>query len=68
MLEARAGGANAVYKFVRFRVEVSQQRLLKDGLPVSLAPKEFDTLKLVERHGRLVTNRNCRTASGPERS
>ncbi len=56
VLEARARAATAVYEFGGLRLEVSEQRLLKDGLPVSLAPKEFDTLKLlVERHGHLVT-------------
>ena len=56
VLEASARAATAVYEFGGFRLEVGEQRLLKDGLPVSLAPKEFDTLKLLlERHGRLVS-------------
>jgi DNA-binding winged helix-turn-helix (wHTH) protein len=56
VLEANARAATAVYEFAGFRLEVGEQRLLKDGRPVSLAPKEFDTLKLlVERHGRLVS-------------
>jgi len=56
VMEATAHAATAVYEFEGFRLEIAEQRLLKDGLSVALAPKEFDTLALlVERHGRLVT-------------
>ena len=56
LLQATGRAAGAVYEFGSFRLEVGEQRLLKDGTVVSLAPKEFETLRLlVERHGRLVT-------------
>lgn len=56
LLEARARTGGAIYEFGCFRLEAAEQRLLRDGVPVPLAPREFDTLKLlVERHGRLVT-------------
>jgi DNA-binding winged helix-turn-helix (wHTH) protein len=56
LLQATGRTASAVYEFGSFRLEISEQRLLRDGAAVSLAPKEFETLRLlVERHGRLVT-------------
>lgn len=43
------------YRFGPFVLDVQERRLLRDGHPVSLTPKVFDTLVyLVERHGRLV--------------
>jgi pimeloyl-ACP methyl ester carboxylesterase/DNA-binding winged helix-turn-helix (wHTH) protein len=43
------------YEFGPFRIEVAQRRLLRDGRPVPLRTKLFDTLlALVENHGRLV--------------
>src|SRR5262245_33015832 len=45
----------AVYEFGPYRLEVGERRLLKDGHPVPLRAKVFETLRvLVERHGRLV--------------
>lgn len=56
LLEATGRATAAVYEFGSFRLEVNQQRLLRAGKPVRLAPKEFETLRLlVERHGHLVT-------------
>lgn len=44
-----------IYEFNGFRLEVAQQRLLYDGLPVPLKPKILDLLLyLVERRGQLV--------------
>jgi hypothetical protein len=40
------------YAFGPFRLEVSERRLLRDGEPMPLAPKMFDTL--VENSDRLV--------------
>lgn len=58
LLEATGRSRGAAYQFDRFRLEVGEQRLLCDGVPVRLAPKEFETLQvLVERHGRLVSKR-----------
>jgi DNA-binding winged helix-turn-helix (wHTH) protein/tetratricopeptide (TPR) repeat protein len=48
-------GNDAVYEFGRFRLEVAERRLLRDGQPVELRAKVFDTLRvLVENHGHLV--------------
>jgi DNA-binding winged helix-turn-helix (wHTH) protein len=54
VLEARR--VAHVYAFGPFRLDVQDQRVTRDGVPVSLPPKEFETLRcLVEAHGRLVT-------------
>ncbi|HEV8579347.1 MAG TPA: winged helix-turn-helix domain-containing protein [Thermoanaerobaculia bacterium] len=43
------------YAFGAFRLQPDEQRLLRDGEPVPLPPRVFDTLvALVERRGRLV--------------
>jgi pimeloyl-ACP methyl ester carboxylesterase/DNA-binding winged helix-turn-helix (wHTH) protein len=43
------------YEFGSFRIEVAERRLLREGRPVPLRAKLFDTLLvLVENHGRLV--------------
>lgn len=56
LIQATGRTAGAVYEFGSFKLEIAEQRLLRDGVAVSLAPKEFETLRLlVERHGRLVT-------------
>ena len=45
-----------VYEFGRFRLDVQDQQVTRDGVPVALPPKEFETLRcLVEARGRLVT-------------
>jgi DNA-binding winged helix-turn-helix (wHTH) protein/tetratricopeptide (TPR) repeat protein len=45
-----------IYEFGPFRLEVGERRLLRDGAPVPLRAKVFDTLcTLVENHGTLVT-------------
>ncbi len=47
---------NRVYEFGPFCLDASERLLLRDGRPVPLAPKVFDTLvALVEKGGRLVT-------------
>lgn len=44
-----------VYEFGPFRLDSIERLLLRDGAPVSVAPKVFHTLvALVERNGRLV--------------
>ena len=44
-----------LYEFGPFRLDVAEQRLLRDGEPVALTPKVFETLvALVERRGHLV--------------
>ena len=43
------------YEFGLYRVDSRLRRLYKDGEPLMLTPKAFDTLlALVERHGRVV--------------
>jgi DNA-binding winged helix-turn-helix (wHTH) protein len=43
------------YRFGPFILDVRERRLLRDGHPISLTPRVFDTLVyLVERHGRLI--------------
>ena len=43
------------YEFGSFRLDIAERRLLRDGEPVSLAPKVFDTLLvLIDNPGRLV--------------
>jgi DNA-binding winged helix-turn-helix (wHTH) protein len=56
LVQAAGRATQAVYEFDCFRLEVAEHRLLRDGTPVPLAPKEFETLRLlVERHGQLVS-------------
>jgi DNA-binding winged helix-turn-helix (wHTH) protein len=44
-----------IYEFGLFRLEVNERRLLRNGQPVPLRAKVFDTLvALVANHGRLV--------------
>ena len=44
-----------LYEFGRFRLDVLQKVLLRDGVPVSLTPKSFETLLLlVQNTGRVV--------------
>jgi pimeloyl-ACP methyl ester carboxylesterase len=46
----------AVYEFGPFRMDVRERRLLRDGEPVPLTTKVFETLRvLLERSGRLLT-------------
>jgi len=43
------------YEFERFRIDPDERVLLRDGVPVTLPPKVFDTLlALVQRHGHIV--------------
>ena len=58
-LVAAAGRAPGTsYEFDVYRLDVDDQRLWRNGSPVYLRPKEFETLRLlVEWHGRLVSKR-----------
>jgi DNA-binding winged helix-turn-helix (wHTH) protein/Tfp pilus assembly protein PilF len=48
-------GARVVYEFGPFRVDPAESRLLRDGIPVAVTPKTFETLMvLLSRAGRLV--------------
>lgn len=56
LVQAAGRSIQPVYEFESFRLEVGEGRLLRNGVPVPLPPKEFDTLRLlVERHGQLVS-------------
>ena len=49
------GKANLIYEFGRFRLDPGERRLSREGQPVTLRAKIFDTLcVLVEAHGRLL--------------
>ena len=50
------GNEAPVYEFGDFRLEVRERRLLREGHPVPLPSKVFDTLRvLLEHPGRLLT-------------
>jgi adenylate cyclase len=58
---------NAVYEFGLFRLEVKEHRLVREGRPIPLPGKAFDTLRiLVERHGTLVSKRDLMNTVWPE--
>lgn len=51
-----ANSTKRVYMFGGFRLEPAERLLVRDGKPVALTPKVFDTLVfLVENAGRLIT-------------
>jgi DNA-binding winged helix-turn-helix (wHTH) protein/alpha-beta hydrolase superfamily lysophospholipase len=59
--------ANVVYEFGPFRLEPREHRLVREGRPVPLTGKAFDTLcVLVERHGTLVPKRDLMNAVWPQ--
>jgi DNA-binding winged helix-turn-helix (wHTH) protein len=56
LVEASGRDTGASYEFGVFRLEIDERRLLRNGSPVHLASKEFETLQLlIEHHGRLVS-------------
>jgi len=56
-----------VYEFGRFRLDVTQRVLAKDGELVTLAPKVLDTLVfLVQNRGRILEKRELVDALWPE--
>ncbi len=58
---------HVTYEFGPFRLEVAERRLLRDGKPVSLAPKVLDTLvALVENSGRLVEKNELMSRLWPD--
>jgi DNA-binding winged helix-turn-helix (wHTH) protein/tetratricopeptide (TPR) repeat protein len=55
------------YEFGPFQLEPAERRLLRDGQPVSLTPKAFDTLvMLVARAGHLVEKEELIRALWPD--
>lgn len=44
-----------IFVFSSFRLDPARRLLTRDGLPIALKPKEFDTLQLLlEEDGRVV--------------
>ena len=55
------------FSFGDFQLDVKNRSLLRDGAPVSLAPKEFDTLVvLVQSRGQLLNKEALINAVWPE--
>jgi DNA-binding winged helix-turn-helix (wHTH) protein/tetratricopeptide (TPR) repeat protein len=58
---------NLVYEFDSFRLIPSERQLLRDGQPVPLAPKAFDTLVLlVQNHGHALRKDDLMKRVWPE--
>lgn len=61
--------ARDFYEFGPFRLDHAGRRLLRDGGPVTLTPKAFDTLLvLVERHGQSLSRSELIARIWPETS
>ena len=46
---------NHIYEFGEFRLETAERRLLRNGQPISLSPKLFETLlTLIQSSGHVV--------------
>lgn len=50
--------AKVLYEFGPFRVDPEKQILLRDGVPVSVTSKTFETLLILVRHGREVVSKD----------
>ncbi len=58
---------NYTYVFGPYQLQAAERRLLRDGQPVSLTPKAFDTLvMLVERAGHLVEKEELMSTLWPD--
>ena len=56
-----------LYVFGRFRMNRSERSVTRDGAPVDLAPKLFDTLLVfIERPGRLISKAELMQALWPD--
>jgi DNA-binding winged helix-turn-helix (wHTH) protein len=56
-----------IYEFGPFLLDIGERRLVRNGRPVSLRAKVFDTLcVLVENHGRLVAKEALMKAVWPD--
>src|SRR5712692_4883455 len=50
-----SGPGNRLYEFVPFRIDAGRRLLMREGSPIPLTPKAFDTLlALVENNGRVL--------------
>lgn len=62
-----SGPQPSVYEFGEFRIEASKRLLLRDGAPVALTPKVFDTLlHLVQNRQRIVEKDELMQAIWPD--
>lgn len=60
---------DTVYEFGPFRLEPAERQLCRDGRPVPLTPKAFDTLRcLVESEGRAVSKDDLMNRIWPDAS
>src|SRR5580693_1116721 len=56
-----------IYAFGNFRLDVSKRLLFRDGEPISLTPKVFDTLVyLVEHNGKVLSKDDLMLAVWPD--
>ena len=64
-----ADSTSVVYEFGPFRLEPNEHRLTREGRPIPVTGKAFDTLRvLLERHGKLVSKQDLMNAVWPESS
>ena len=62
-----SGPQPSVYEFGEFRIEAGKRLLLRDGAPVPLTPKAFDTLLLlVQNRQRIVEKDELMQAIWPD--
>jgi TolB-like protein/DNA-binding winged helix-turn-helix (wHTH) protein/Flp pilus assembly protein TadD len=62
-----AAGKHYIYSFGGFTVDAEQKVLLRDGVPVPLTPKVFETLLfLVENGGRIVKKEDAMNRLWPD--
>ena len=65
----KSSAANPIYAFGPFLLEARERRLLKNGSPIALPPKIFDTLRLlVENAGHVVTKDELMSFLWPDTS
>ncbi len=55
------------YQFARFRLDPAKRSLLRDGVPMPLSSKAFDTLlHLIRHHGQVVSKQDLMRAVWPD--
>jgi TolB-like protein/Flp pilus assembly protein TadD len=55
------------YQFARFRLDPARRSLLRDGVPMALTSKAFDTLlHLIRHHGQVVSKHDLMSAIWPD--
>jgi Tol biopolymer transport system component/DNA-binding winged helix-turn-helix (wHTH) protein len=59
--------ADRIYEFGPFRLDTAERLLLRDGQPIGLTPKAFETLQvLVQSSGRVVRKNDLMTQVWPD--